>query len=567
MNNPYTHPRLQRLKRSSKLRSKLRYTWTLVASFPLFVVWWLSKLIPDELGLRLRRKFGFLFVPLYSLVGFLRLWLRTRPWKMLLLALPLLLALVWVMSTLFLAKNQSDEELYGDYRERLFTAVGKQDYELAGFMAGKLLQRQSYANDKRMLYIAMIAANENGSIPRRDFLLKRLTEELHYPDAHVWLANHLLANEGGAVNYPKAIRHVQAAIKVSEDSEPLKVELARLYYESGRLSQAIKVLDEVEDRNPYTSVLLAGLYARTNQSQKAYEVATSLLRQLDDEDPEMTSFVRERAEALMILADTHGNLEYVQKNLLAIGEVLENRILSARDDVSLRRLLAHIYQAAASVSFQMGSQRAYNKGFYAMDKCLAIGKLPYKLGSLIVLASGVNSADGLTVRGMRDALVSGVGPASSHLFLGLDAWKKGLMDQAEFHFRMAYAHQPETLTALEYVTRHLAQVPKKKDHTPFRLSLEGAPLWRRAFRLLDIATDIDETRRERNVLAKCLVLASHQRWQDIPVLAEPMLEVASGENRVDLLRLLVRTSRALADRDGERKYAELLKKELEDSGE
>lgn len=482
-------------------------------------------------------------------------------------ALPLFLAFAWVMSTLFLAKNRSDEELYGDYRERLFTAMGKQDYELAGFMAGKLLPRQSYANDERMLFAAMIAANENGNVPRRDFLLKRLTGELHYPEAHVWLANHLLANEGGAASLPKAIRHIQAAIEASEDSEPLKVELARLYYESGRLSRAILVLDEVGDPAPPTSVLLAGLYRKTGQNQKAYEVVTSLLRRLDSEDPGMALFARERAEALMILADAHGNLEYVRKNLLAIAGVLEGRVLSARDDVPLRRLLAHIYQAVASVSFKMGGQHAYNKVFYTVDKCLATGHPPYRLGFLIFSASNVNSDGGVTVREMRDSLVHGMGPASSHLCLGLDAWKNDLMDQAEFHFRMAYAHQPESLTALEYVARYIAQASKEGALKPFRLSLESTPLWRRASRLLDVATDIDETRRERNVLAKCAILASHQRWQDIPALAGPMLEVASGEYRAGFLRLLVRSSRALSDKASERRYAELLEKELQGDGD
>ena len=95
----------------------------------------------------------------------------------LLLALPLLLALAWLISTLYLANNQTDEELFGDYRSGLLSAASRDEFRLADFMGGKLLQLESFEDDQEMLYVAMVAANGNQNILRRDLLLNRLTEE------------------------------------------------------------------------------------------------------------------------------------------------------------------------------------------------------------------------------------------------------------------------------------------------------------------------------------------------------------------------------------------------------
>ncbi len=64
MNNPYSQYRLAKLQRVNVLRR----VWVVVTRFPVFILWQLSRLIPDELGRRFRKRFGFLLAPFQGLI-------------------------------------------------------------------------------------------------------------------------------------------------------------------------------------------------------------------------------------------------------------------------------------------------------------------------------------------------------------------------------------------------------------------------------------------------------------------------------------------------------------------
>ena len=163
MNNPYGQHRLAKLKH----KSILRFIWVLLTRFPAFLIWQLSRLIPDELGRRMRKRLGFLFVPFQALLDLSMFWLTTRAWKHLAFASPMIILLAWIFSTLFLANSMSEEDFYKQYRKTMMSALQVGNNKKADFLAGKLLTVRAYQRDEAMLFAAMIAANEMGNIPRR----------------------------------------------------------------------------------------------------------------------------------------------------------------------------------------------------------------------------------------------------------------------------------------------------------------------------------------------------------------------------------------------------------------
>jgi len=537
MNNPYSHPRFKRLKR----HSKVRYAWALLRQFPRYLLWQVSRLIPDEMGMKLRRRFGFLAVPYQSVSAFIQLWFQTRHWKKLWFTAPLLVLLGWLFTTLFLANNQSDDELYGEYRTSLLRAVGQGDYELADFLTGKLLMNPAYEKDEQVLYAAMIAANETGNIPRRDLLLKRLTVDLKYVPAHLWYAQQLLSKRGaGASNLQKAIQHVNAARDLSDDPEDIGAQLAQLYFLAQRPQQALRVLEEAPAPNPKTLLMLARIYFALDEKQKANEVASKLLNDLEVEDPEMSKFLQERITALTVLGESHGDRERILRGLLDLVATLENRAVLAPDDQEIRWHLSQSYLLIARNYLKNEDEGSRRKAMEYFEKVVAGGKIPPVMGMAIVEASNLDSGGGMTENQMRDALVRGNGVAVAHLFLGLDAWKKDLMKDVVFHFKLAYGLEPHTLRVVEKVAIYIASASSEGTLNPFRLSFDREPLWRRAIRLLDCASEVDKSVFERNLYTKCAILMNRQRWGEIPGVVEPHIKKFSNEYRERFYEVLIR---------------------------
>ncbi|MCP5534618.1 MAG: hypothetical protein H7A51_00100 [Akkermansiaceae bacterium] len=564
MNNPYSHPRLTRLKRISKLR----YALALLSQFPKYVGWQLSRLVPDELGLLIRRRFGFLAVPFKQLADFLRYWISTRPWKKLLIGSPLLLVLIWIFSTLFLAKSQTDEELYGDYRKSLLNATGQGNYKVADFLAGKLLMNPAYERDEPLLFASMIAAHENGNIPRRDLLLARLTGELNSPRAHMWQASRLLSiRASGEANITQAVEHIKKAILLSDNPDPMKVQLVNIYFQQGRYQQAISILDELKSNDYGIGTLKASLYLADGDKDKAYSLATDVLHRMDEENPEKDKYFKDRLDALTVLSDLGGSLSGVKKELLGLSVQLEDKMRVSPDDEILKPLLVGCYMVVGKILLQDSDEIERRKALIYLEKAISVDEVPYRMGGLVLSASNLDSSGGLTEQQMRDALVNGDGVAIAHVFLGLDAWKKDLMDEADFHFRIAFALEPNSMRVVEFVAINVAQAPKEGALNPFRLSLENEALWRRALRLLKMASMIDASMFDRNLYTQSIILSNRQRWAEIPILVEPHLDKISGSYRARFLQLLVRAYSEIGDRVKVAQYTKLLKAAVSDDQE
>ena len=562
MKNPYSEKSFERLKR----KSMLRYSWAVIIAFPAYLLWQFSRLIPKQLSRHLRRQFRFLLVPFRSLADLCMFWLTTRAWKHLLFALPLILLLAWIFSTLFLAESLSEEKLYKKYNKALMNSVQGGDFKKADFMAGKLLTIGAYQRDEKMLYMAMIAANEAGNIPRRDLLRDRLTTELNSPRALMWSASRLLSPQAKAQGLtPKAIAHIQRAIELTDDPEAIKgmkMQLVNVYYQENRHLQAMQILDELGVVDYRIGVLRGSLYLAKGQKDKARAAALEALDSLDNEGAGKGDHLKVRLDALTILSDAGEDIKFIKDRLADLINQMENMLRLNPDDEKLKPLLVQSYMVLGRLVFQDDNEMEKRKALGYFDKAISVGGvMPPRLGALILYASNLESVGGLTELQIRDALIRGEGVATGHILLGLDAWKKDEMDAAEFHFQMAHAHEPRSLRVLEHVALDIVRKSSNAAPSSFRMSLQNEPTWRRALKLLQMTAKMDDVPLGDNLKFQCLILAEMQHWYEIEGMLEADIDKISGPSRVEFLSILIRACSETGNGRKARKYAEILNTE------
>ena len=554
MNNPYGQHRLAKLKH----KSILRYIWVLLTRFPAFLIWQLSRLIPDELGRRIRKRLGFLFVPFQALLDLSMFWLTTRAWKHLAFASPMIILLAWIFSTLFLANSMSEEDFYKQYRRSMMSALQVGNNKKADFLAGKLLTVRAYQRDETMLFAAMMAANEMGNMPRRDMLRQRLTTELNSPRTHLWSATALLSDRSrGRSNVPRAIDHIKKAITQSDNAEEIKrmkMQLVNVYYRADRPKAALEILNELGVTDYRMGVLRGSIYLRNNEKLNAREAASKTLESLDTDDVNKEDYLKVNLDALSILSDAGGNLSLIDENLTGLISLMEKKLSLNPDDSELKAIMAQSYLLLGRTLFQKPGNSDHHRTLISFDRALAVAEvMPPQIGQFTLYIGSMPE------QRIREALIQGDGVATGHILLGINAWKKGDMKTADFHFRLACAHKPNSLRVLEYAALQYTQKPIGGS---FKMSLGRDPSWRQAIALLDLAAEIDEVPLGSNLKFQCLVLAEKQRWYEIIVKLEKHIDKISGPYRTEFLQILVRSYSELGDLEKAREYNQILQEQV-----
>lgn len=556
MKNPYSQSSLTRIRG----RSFLRYIWVVVTRFPVFILWQFSRLIPEELGRRIRKRFGFLFAPFRVIIDLLMFWLTTRAWIHLAFASPLILLLIWISSTFFLANSMSERDFYKPYRKAMMTALQSGNPQKADFMAGKLLGVNAYQRDEEMLFAAMVAANDIGNVPRRDLLRQRLTTELQSSRTHLWSANALLTsgtNRRG--NIPQAIEHLNQAIALSnnpEDIKRMKMQLVNVYYRADRPYPALQILSELGITDYRMGVLRGSIHLRNNEKLDAREAAMNTLVALDADDVNREDYFKVNIDALGILSDAGGKLSFIEEKLGETIDRMEKKSALNPDDLELKELMARSYLLLSRTIYQGQNESEYYRTLLNYDKALSVTEVVSPLIGGFTL-SIVNIPEPQ----IREALVQGNGVSAGHILLGVNAWKRGNLDTAEMHFRLACAHQPNSLRVLEYVALQHARKPTGGS---FRMSLGGRdPIWRQAMNLLNTTAKIDEVPLGNNLKFRCLVLAETQRWYEITQLLEKHIDKISGTYRMEFLQILIRAYGELGDLEKAREYSQILQEQAD----
>ena len=553
MNNPYSQYRLAKLQRVNVLRR----VWVVVTRFPLFILWQLLRLIPDELGRRFRKRFGFLMAPFQGLIDLFMFWLTTRAWIHLFFATPILLLLAWIYSTLFLANSMSEADFYKPYRDAMMSSLQVGNNNKADFLAGKLLTIDAYKKDEAFLFGAMMAANEVGNIPRRDMLRNILTTEVKSPRTHLWTASTLLSNRsGGRASLPRAIGHMKQAIELSDNPaeiKKMKMQLVNVYYRADRPTSALEILNELGVTDYRMGVLRGSIYLRNNQKLDARQAALDTLSGLDAEDVNKEDYLKVQMDALGILSDAGGNLTFIEKKLTELISLIDKKLSLNPDDQDLKEVMAKSYLLLSRTVYQGQKNSEYYRTLRYLDKALSMADtVPAQMGGLVL------SINTMPEQVIRKALIRGEGVATGHMLLGINAWTTGNNDLADVHFRLAYDHEPKSLRVLEMVALTYTQ---KSLGSSYVMSLGRGSEWRKAIELLDIIAEIDEVPLGSNLKFKCLVLAERQRWYEIIVLLEKHIDKISGPYRIEFLQILIRAHGELGDLEKAREYNRILQEQ------
>ncbi len=557
MINPYSDHRFQRLKR----KSKLKFLLAVILTIPAFIVWLFSLLIPETLTRKLQKHFAFLINPIRGVLDWLKIWLISRPWKKLILALPLIVALCWIFTTLFLAKNLSNEDIYGAYRKDIRGALAIKDYKAADFLGGRLLLSGVYDDDGATLHLVMLAADGNGNYIRRDALVKHLTEDLHYGPTYVWKAQRMLSgkSKGGGVDFQKAIQFIRSAIAVSDDPDPLRQYLGQLYAQVGRTVQAINIFESLPKLDAFHSVLLAELYLRSGDREKAYKVAADTLQSIDIEDPKMSRDVSLRIRALVVFFEVTANDTFVLDYLTRINQHLKELLRLNPSDEKAKKGISQASMLMANIYLKKQNKADRLKALHYLQESISLGVIQPSIGRTVSMASDLFASGGLSVEDMNQALVRGDSSAMAHVFLGLDAWKRKHFDQAVFHFKLAEALEPHSLDVVENVAVYMALASSEGGLNSFSLSLVETPLWRRAIRLLKMSSEIDPSRSDENLWKQSMILSRQQQWGEIVTLLEPRVASASPAYQKKFLRTLIQASLETYDRKKAKEYTNQLK--------
>lgn len=564
MKNPYSQKSFERLRR----KSALRYSVAVILALPEYLFWQFSRLMPYRFSRHLRRQLAFLFAPFQYLREFFMFWLTTRAWRHFLFALPLVILLAWIFSTLFLANNRSGEELYQSYRKTLMNSIQGGDYKKADFMYGKLMAVNAFQRDEHTLYAAMIAANEAGNAPRAEVLRRKLTTELNSPRAHMWSASRYMSEQAKAQGLiPLAIQHIQKAIELSTDAEAvrnMKMQLMNIYYMEGRHLQAIQILDELGVADYRMGVLRGSLFLAKGEKDNAKQAVTDTLRILDTEEVGKDEHLKVRLDALTILSDAGGDVAFLKKEFAELISLLENKLLLNPEQTELKPLLVQSNMVLGRLVFQDKDIKNRAKALVYFDKAISAGDVvPPRLGGLFLFVSNLESTGGLTAPQIRKSLIRGEGVGAGHILLGLDAWKRNRNDTADFHFRMAHAHEPRSLRVLEHVALDIARKSDSMASGALVMSLQEEPLWRRALLLLQRNAKLDDEPLGDNLKFQCLILAERQHWHEIEEILEPHIDEISGFRRAEFLRILIRACNETGNFNKAKKYTQLLKTEME----
>ena len=137
------------------------------------------------------------------------------------------------------------------------------------------------------------------------------------------------------------------------------------------------------------------------------------------------------------------------------------------------------------------------------------------------------------------------------------------MEQVEFHLDLAHSHEPLSLEVMRHVAVNIARKSKDGGLALPSLTFQSNMSWRRVMQLLDKMSDIKKSDFERNLLAKALILADKQRWNEVIALLEPHRQSVEENYRLAILNLLYRAASSLGDQEQIKRYRTLIEEQIQ----
>jgi tetratricopeptide (TPR) repeat protein len=369
-------------------------------------------------------------------------WLNTRNYLRLTAGVPALLAGAALVAYGVFQFGWTPAHAAGVCRELAGRAFLSRDYETARLACQSLLQMSGQANQE-YAFLLLQCARELG---RKDEAM-RLTRWLApldkpgFAPAHLYVAQQLLAATNLTAEAMSLVeRHLQAAVSAQPDNLDALELLTKVYMQTGRWEQAKRHLLELvasksEAMLPLAIVLQsegdeAGARSWAERSAKYFR---ERMGKATADDPGAYIGL---ANCKMLLKDYAG--------AAALLEGAAKQWSTPAYKQALGRVCANWarHLAADSPGDVFGRLAVVQRG---LDQAPAYDVLLSELNTLTSLEE--KEAAPLTEK-LRRLLAEGTNPGFQHLCLGNLAWRRGQLEEARQHFKLAQESGP-VMTVLE----------------------------------------------------------------------------------------------------------------------
>jgi hypothetical protein len=277
--------------------------------------------------------------------------------------------------------------------------------------------------------------------------------------------------------------------------------------------------------------------------------------------------VAQRTELFKILADLPGDQTDIAERLKQLAETMDSMLTVTPEDAQLKAQQAAVYLALATWQLKQSDIAERTDALVYLDKSIATGILMADHAKTILSASNLRSDGKLTEQHIRAALIEGKGVAVTHVLLALDAWKNNQQDRLKFHLELACAQEPHIVETIRYFAVIFARSTGGGDFGATRLGFQDNLSWRQAIQLLDVLLTIDKSDFERDALAKSVIYADKQRWEEVIELLEAHYPKVSDKFRMQFLRALFNASNQSGDQEKLKYYQKLIVEEAKSKEE
>lgn len=515
MKNPYQTSGMKRMRR----RSMVRYLFLCGLRFPQYVLWGIGALFSAVFGefSVMQRILRVVMTPFVAVIGFLKAWIVSRPYRQLLIGSPILLGLFIGFSVFYINANKEGGGIYEHYYERAREAFGNGEYEQADILFGKLLEHVDYKNDDRVMFQALMSATQNQNFKRMEVLKKRLVYERNYEPAKFWLVEYALARGGNEEEEMEAMAReaIQSASDVETEFRWKKL-LARHLFKRGRAGEVLNL----------------------------FEIST--LKDVEVMDVIIKSY--------MATGDTPNGVENARKMM----GMIESRMRIHSDKEKYRQWLTDICTQRAHLQLQFRTEEKRVEAFRSLDKAIGYGSTS-KLTRLLQQMSDLSSKESLWAGDIVDLVAKGGGSAG-HVVLGIRAWGERDARAAELHFEIAASLEAESLAVLQRMAVQEAEESLKRNADRNFLGLEKAE-YERSVDMLDVIEGLAPKRRNEVLFTKCFIFSLAKRWDEIERLITEGMSGLSGAERVHAYGYMIQVGVGRDD-DLMRSYQRLQREEI-----
>lgn len=476
--------------------------------------------IPVRILVRvLCRVFGLVLYPVnvvvHTIGRFLRKWIVSRPFPLLLWGLPAVAVLLAVGILVLTACRVSSSDLIVRYRESAREAIDRGDMKAAALWLEKTTQLNS--NDPMHKFGLAVTIDQDGHRDRARQIMRRIAPAATegYPDAHFWLAQDLI--QQAIPISSETAKTIEHHLRQSLRSEQFKCEahalLGHLLLDRRDLRQAVSHFQVAVKEIPEHHLLLAELYDRLGQPERtarSARLAAEHYSQLVEAEPDVWEHRLRWSRAELLRQD--------QSKAVAI---LEQGIDKAADPEPLREALV-----AACLDWlgDVAKRQPHNLGKQLDVLNIAFRHHPENAEVLGLIANlAIREQDGADNEravqlgnALKLSLATGSAPALVHLILGTRDIQYGRADSAMMHLELAHEANP----TMPLVVNSLA----------WALAHEQPPNLGHALQLIDMAGQLSDYPELRGTRA--VVLAAVGRRQDAILQLRALVDVHPDPNWV-----------------------------------